>query len=87
MKITIEVDCSPEEARRFLGLPDISAANEALTRSLGEKMTEAMASMDAEAMARNWMQGAMSGMEDLQKAFWQGFSATAGQGGQKADKD
>lgn len=27
MKITIEVDCTPEEARSFLGLPDVSAAN------------------------------------------------------------
>ena len=27
MKITIEVDCVPEEARSFLGLPDVSAAN------------------------------------------------------------
>lgn len=28
MKINVEVDCSPEEARRFLGLPDVTAANE-----------------------------------------------------------
>ena len=26
MKITIDVDCSPEEARAFLGLPDVAAA-------------------------------------------------------------
>jgi len=25
----VEVDCTPEEARRFLGLPDVSKANEA----------------------------------------------------------
>lgn len=29
MKVTMEVDCTPEEARRFLGLPDVSKANEA----------------------------------------------------------
>jgi hypothetical protein len=29
MKLNVEVDCSPEEARRFLGLPDVSKANEA----------------------------------------------------------
>ncbi len=27
MKITIEVDCTPEEARAFMGLPDVSEAN------------------------------------------------------------
>ena len=30
MKMTIEVDCSPEEARRFLGLPDVSSLNDHL---------------------------------------------------------
>lgn len=29
MKINVEVDCTPEEARRFLGLPDVTKANEA----------------------------------------------------------
>ncbi|WP_310539304.1 DUF6489 family protein, partial [Phenylobacterium sp.] len=30
MKMTIEVDCSPEEARRFMGLPDVSSLNDHL---------------------------------------------------------
>ncbi len=29
MKVNVEFDCTPEEARRFLGLPDVSKANEA----------------------------------------------------------
>lgn len=28
MKLNLEVECSPEEARRFLGLPDVTKANE-----------------------------------------------------------
>ena len=28
MKVNIEIDCSPEEARRFMGLPDVEQANE-----------------------------------------------------------
>ena len=27
MKMKIEIDCSPEEARSFLGLPDVSGLN------------------------------------------------------------
>ena len=26
MKINVEIDCSPEEARRFMGLPDVEKA-------------------------------------------------------------
>lgn len=29
MKVNVEIDCTPEEARRFLGLPDVSKANDA----------------------------------------------------------
>jgi hypothetical protein len=29
MKMNVEVECTPEEARRFLGLPDVTRANEA----------------------------------------------------------
>lgn len=38
MKITIEIDCTPEEARNFMGLPDVSAANNVYV----ENMTKAM---------------------------------------------
>lgn len=27
MKVTIEVDCTPDEARQFMGLPDVEQAN------------------------------------------------------------
>src|ERR1700712_2838966 len=29
MKVTVDVDCTPEEARRFLGLPDLSPVHDA----------------------------------------------------------
>jgi hypothetical protein len=50
MKITVDVDCTPEEARRFLGLPDLSAVHEAyverLHKAVGEGPTaEAFAEM------------------------------------------
>ncbi|MEE4317257.1 MAG: DUF6489 family protein [Erythrobacter sp.] len=38
MKITIEVDCTPEEARSFLGLPDVSAANNIYVENIAKAM-------------------------------------------------
>lgn len=38
MKVNVEVECSPEEARRFLGLPDVSRANEAYVDALTSAM-------------------------------------------------
>jgi Family of unknown function (DUF6489) len=38
MKINVEVDCTPEEARSFLGLPDVNKANEAYVDSVAKLM-------------------------------------------------
>lgn len=38
MKITIEVDCTPEEARSFMGLPDVSAANSMYVENITKAM-------------------------------------------------
>jgi hypothetical protein len=38
MKITIEIDCTPDEARSFMGLPDVSAANNVYVENLTAAM-------------------------------------------------
>ena len=45
MKVNLEVDCTPEEARRFLGLPDVTAANEVYVERLRKAM-EGVGSFD-----------------------------------------
>jgi hypothetical protein len=34
MKVTIDIDCTPEEARRFMGLPDLTPVHEAYVERL-----------------------------------------------------
>lgn len=38
MKVHVEIDCTPEEARRFMGLPDVGKANDVYI----DAMTKAM---------------------------------------------
>lgn len=38
MKVSVEIDCTPEEARRFLGLPDVTKANEVYVDALTKAM-------------------------------------------------
>lgn len=83
MKVTIEVDCTPEEARRFIGLPDITAVQDRMVAEMEEKLREAMNGMDPEAMLKSWMPGTMQGFEQMQKAFW----SQMGMGGNDPDKD
>ncbi len=42
MKFNIEIDCTPEEARKFLGLPDVSAVQERLMIQVETQMSEAL---------------------------------------------
>lgn len=41
MKINIEIDCSPEEARRFMGLPDVAKANAVYVDAFAKAMQSA----------------------------------------------
>jgi Family of unknown function (DUF6489) len=38
LKIQVEFDCTPDEARRFLGLPDVTQANEAYAEAMAKAM-------------------------------------------------
>lgn len=38
MKVNVEVECSPEEARRFLGLPDVTRANDVYVDAVAKAM-------------------------------------------------
>ena len=38
MKVNVEIECSPEEARRFMGLPDVEKANAAYVDAFAKAM-------------------------------------------------
>ncbi len=38
MKVHIEIDCSPEEARTFMGLPDVGKANDVYVDMMSKAM-------------------------------------------------
>ncbi len=78
MKITIDVDCSPEEARSFLGLPDVAPMQRALMEEIGKRMSAGLEAMDSEALMKTWMPLGVQGLEQAQKMFWAQFGKAAG---------
>ena len=87
MKITFDIDCTPQEARAFLGLPDLEDLYKSMVGRLEERMTQAMEAMEPEALLRTWFPASLGGMEQIQKAFWSQFmspgSGSEGQGEKK----
>ncbi len=55
MKFTVNVECSPEEARRFVGLPDVTPINEALVSEMQKRMESNLAMMSPDTMMSSWM--------------------------------
>ena len=79
MKVSIDIDCTPEEARRFLGLPDVTPVNEVLVEELTRRASDMAANMDAEKIMTQWMNAGAQGFGELQKAFFEQFARAAGQ--------
>jgi hypothetical protein len=68
MKFTIDIDCTPQEARAFLGLPDVESVQKALAAEVESRLRAALDRMDPERMLETWMP-AVKGWEELMKAF------------------
>lgn len=69
MKITVDIDCTPEEARSFLGLPDVRPMQEELMREVQERMTASLRAMQPEEMLRTWLPANLKGYEQMMDAF------------------
>jgi hypothetical protein len=78
MKVTVEVDCTPEEARRFLGLPDVSALNDHLVAEMQKRMDANMSMLSPEELMKNWMAFGAGAQEQFRKLLDVGLSAASG---------
>lgn len=68
MKLTIDIDCTPQEARQFLGLPDVEGLNAMIVSEMTARMK---AEMETLADPEKYMARAMGmtgkGMEAMQQ--------------------
>ena len=55
MKVTINIDCTPQEARAYMGLPDFTPVNEAMVEEMKSQMSANVAKLQPEEMFRSWM--------------------------------
>jgi hypothetical protein len=54
MKLNISVDCTPEEARAFLGLPDVEPLNEMLVESMKQRIEKNIDLIEPQAFLKQW---------------------------------
>lgn len=77
MKITINVECTPEEARAFMGLPDVAPFQTAMLDEMKARMQKVATAMEPETVMKMLFPLQSEGMAEMQKAFWGQFSGKA----------
>ncbi|MEQ1820661.1 MAG: DUF6489 family protein [Terricaulis sp.] len=75
MKFTVNVECSPEEARRFMGLPDVTPINEALVEEMTSRMQKNLSLMSGENMMSSWMSVGTQAQDAFVKLMTSGVGA------------
>ena len=54
MKLNVEVDCTPQEARHFMGLPDVQPMQDAVMDRLQQQLVSNIEKVSPEALMQSW---------------------------------
>ena len=89
MKVNVEIECTPEEARRFLGLPDLRPMQDAVMAKVQQQMLDAVNVLSPESLLKTWMPLAPQSpeqMRDAMTAMFRMFTPGGGGGGGSGGK-
>jgi hypothetical protein len=78
MKMTIEVECTPVEARAFLGLPDVGPLNEHLVAEMQNRLTSNINMVAPEELMKNWMAFGVGAQEQFRNLMTAAATGAAG---------
>ncbi|SMF63802.1 DUF6489 family protein [Allosphingosinicella indica] len=67
MKISVDVDCTPEEARRFMGLPDLTPVHDAYVQKMQKMVADGLTAEGMLDMVKQWGPMSEAGMKMWQQ--------------------
>lgn len=76
MKVTFNIDCTPEEARRFMGLPDVTPLHDAMVDQMKQAAAKTMPYLDPESMAKLWLPMGGDAFQEFQQSLWAAATGT-----------
>ena len=77
MKMHFEIDCTPEEARTFCGLPDLKPLHDAVLTKIETQMLQAVDAGSLESILKNWLSLTPPNPEQVWSLFGKLFSPAA----------
>ena len=54
MKVNVEIECEPAEARAFLGLPNVEPLNDHLVAEMKKRMDANISAMQPDELMKSW---------------------------------
>jgi hypothetical protein len=80
MKISLDIDCTPDELRGFFGLPEVKPMQEQLLKEVEERMRANLKALDTETLLKTWLPAGLKGFEQLQELFLSQMGQMSGRG-------
>jgi len=81
MKMRIEVECTPEEARTFLGLPDVTPLNDHLVKEMKSRFDANVAMLQPEELMKSWFALGGQAQEQFRKVMTAAATSAMSGGG------
>jgi hypothetical protein len=78
MKLNITVDCTPEEARAFLGLPDVTPINDTLVAAVKQRIEQNVELVSPEFYLKQWYSMGGQVSDSFMQMMTAGARAAAG---------
>ena len=82
MKVNVEIDCTPLEARQFFGLPDVQPMQTAVMEKIQNQMLDNIQKVSPEALMQSWF----SFDPKMGERFQEMFANMAGLGARPKEK-
>ncbi|HEX8470065.1 MAG TPA: DUF6489 family protein [Brevundimonas sp.] len=67
MKVTVNVECEPAEARAFLGLPNVEPLNDHLVAEMKKRMDANMSAMQPDELMKSWTSFGLQAQDQFRK--------------------
>jgi hypothetical protein len=77
MKITFDIDATPQELRTFFGLPDVETLQKEMMDQIRKKTMEGVEGFDILSLMKPLLPEQMMSVSSLQKNFWNAFTKTS----------
>ncbi|RVU32927.1 MULTISPECIES: DUF6489 family protein [Neptunomonas] len=86
MNFRIDVDMTPEELRKVLGLPDVAALQDEMIKQIRDQMEAGVEGYDPLTLMKPYISSSVGSMETFQKMLMTMMSGYGGSTGSKTDK-